>query len=457
MSALHRRRFLGTAALGAAGLLAAARRAMRITDLEIHEVLLPYHDYNATALFRYHGLNFQTRAIYILKTDVGLEGYGESYGVAPKKEAFAKYLGTDPFDWLADRENLPINSAVYDLMGKYLGVPAWKLLGPQVRSWVPVGAWTISRPPEAMAEEVLSVSRRGYHWLKYHVDHLQNVIDQTAAMQKAAPRGFKIHYDFNGDSNVEAMYPVLKELEKFPVAGRVEDPVKDDDHDGYRMLRAKCALPILVHHGAPSLEYFLLHQLCDGFMAGHAPVGQAIRLAALAETTNTPFMLQQSGGTITRAFLAHEAAVFRMAAIDHVDICHLWKEDVTVETLPVVGGSVEVPDRPGIGVSIDRAKLEKYARAPRPRQSRFLVRVRYANGPHLYFRFDPDAPEANLRFLNPPGKGVRDAGFGPHAPGPVPGYANPVASDFWDAEGSEEFERMWKRTESGPVWNEGGK
>ena len=30
-----------------------------------------------------------------------------------------------------------------------------------------------------------------------------------------------------------------------------------------------------------------------------------------------------------------------MATIDHVNVSHLWKEDVTVEEMPVVGGSVQ--------------------------------------------------------------------------------------------------------------------
>jgi L-alanine-DL-glutamate epimerase-like enolase superfamily enzyme len=428
---------------------------MRITDIQSYEILPPYHDYNATALFRYHGLGLQLRTIYIVKTDIGLEGYGESGGPL-REERFEKYIGTDPFDWIADTQNLPINMAVYDLMGKYLRLPAWKLLGQKVRSWVPVAAWTVSRPPEAMAEEVLSVSRRGYHWMKYHVDVLQNAVDQTEAMQQVAPRGFKIHYDFNEDSNFEAVYPVLRELERFPIAGRIEDPIRSIDQDGYRLLREKCSIPILIHHG-PS-DVFMAHHLCDGFMAGHASVGQALKLAAMAESMNTPFMLQQSGGTINQAFLAHEAAVFHMASLDHVNLCHLWQDDVTVERMPVVGGSVEVPNGPGLGITLDLEKLETYSRAPRPQQTRFLVRVRYTNGPSIYFRFDPDAPGANVRFLNPPGFGKRYSGYGADVPGPVPGYGNPVVTDFWDETGSEEFEKMWRRTESGPVWtgnNEG--
>ena len=457
---IHRRRLLKTAALGAGlapfslPLLSEARGRMKIVEIEEHEVVAPYHDYNAETLFRYHGLSLQRRVIYVVRTDTGLEGYGESGGPL-RKGRFKDYLGTDPFDWMADTRNLPMNMAVYDLMGKYLGLPVWKLLGPKVRSWIPVAAWTVSRPPEEMAEEVLDVSRRGYHWLKYHVDVLQNAIDQTEAMQKVAPAGFKIHYDFNEDSNFEAVYPVLRELEKFPVAGRIEDPIRSEDRDGYRLLREKCSIPILIHHGPH--DVFMREGLCDGFMGGHAAVGHAMKLSAMAESTNTPFMLQQTGGTINQAFLAHEVAVFPMAVLDHVNGCHLWKEQVTREDMPVVGGSVALPDGPGLGVSLDREKLKRLAQAPRPRQTRFLVRTRYEDGLSIFFRFDPDLPGANVRFLNPPGFGQRYSGFGPDVPGPVPGYANPVVSDFWDETGSPEFEAMWERTAEGPVWEQSGK
>jgi L-alanine-DL-glutamate epimerase-like enolase superfamily enzyme len=457
MTDFNRRKFMSSGAVGISllagpvGLLQASssgpsptrargRGAMRITDVEMHEVLIPYHDYHAATLFRYHGLGGQLRTIYVVRTDGDLEGYGESWGPAPKENPYTPFIGTDPFDWMADPHHLPMNMALYDLMGKFLGMPVWKLIGPKVRSWVPVSAWTVSQTPDAMAEEVSSVSKRGYHWMKYHVDVLQNVVDQTAAMQKVAPHGFKVHYDFNGDSTFEAVYPVLRELEKFPVAGRIEDPIQAIDHAGYRILRQKCSLPIIVHH-APA-DFFMLHNLCDGFMAGHAPLGEAMKLAALAQATNTPFMLQQCGGTINQSFLAHEAAVLGKAIIDHVSLCHLWNDDVAVEDMPVVGGSVQVPDKPGLGVTLDREKLRRYAGSPRPKQTRFLVRVRYAQGPTIYFRFNPDAPGANLRFL--PG----------NIPGPTPGYGNRVITDFWEEEGSEEFDQIWKRTGSGPTWKE---
>lgn len=455
----HRRQFLQTTGLAIAGLatfpdslLAKLGSQMKITEIETHKIIIPFQDYNAEQLFRYHGHQLQARKIFIVKTEGGLEGYGES-GPDWDEKQFQRYVGTSPFDWLADNDNLPMNMPMYDLMGKYLGLPVWKLLGPQARSWVPVAAWTVSQTPELMAEEVRNVSRRGYRWLKYHVDVLQNVVDQTAAMQKVAPPGFKVHYDFNEDSNFEAVYPVLKQLERFPIAGRIEDPIRNEDHHGYRLLRQKLSIPILIHHGPH--DVFMQEGLCDGFMAGHSPIGFAMKRAAIADSMNVPFMLQQTGGLINQAFLTHEAAVFRMASLDHVNLSHLWADDVVRERMPVVGGSVQVLNRPGLGVTIDRQKLERFAQSPRTKQTRFLVRVRYSGGPYIFFRFNPDQPGSNLRFLNPPAFGRRHAGYGPDVPGPVPGYGNPVISDFWDETGTEEFEVMWKKTEAGPVWMDG--
>ena len=287
-----------------------------------------------------------------------------------------------------------MNMANYDLMGKHLGLPAWKLIGPKVRSWVPVAAWTVSQEPVAMAEEVVQAAGRGYHWMKYHVAEVHNVIDQTRAMQEVAPPGFRIHYDFNVNRDVYTMCPIILELEKFPVAGRIEDVIKATDEDGYRMLREKCSLPIIIHHGPVEA---MIKNICDGYMSGHAAVGSAVKTSAIAEITRKPFMLQNAGGTLNQAFQAHQAAVFPMAAIDHVNLCHLWKEDVTCRW--------------------------------------------------THARLDP----------NLPGKGTawffHEQLHGFEVPGYVPSYDNPIDTDFWvEDEDPGEFEKMWQQTESGPAW-----
>ncbi len=420
----------------------------RITEIEAHDIYPEYHDFNGLYLARTHGRQIQGRTIFIVRTDAGVEGLGDQWGPAGNVEDLRqRYVGTDPFDWLNGQLDLPINMAIYDLIGKMLDVPVWKLVGPKVRSWVPVAAWTVSRPPADMAEEVRQAAARGYRWIKYHLDQVQNVLDQTAAMQEVAPEGFRVHYDFNANLPFYTICPILLELERFPVAGRIEDPMDPGDEDGYRLLKEKCKLPMITHHGPAE---FMVRRTCDGYMSGHAPVGMAAKLAAVAEMTRTPLMLQNAGGTINQAFLAHQAAVFPMATIDHVDLCHLWKEDVTVEAMPVVGGSVQVPEGPGLGVTLDRGQLEKCAARQPLDRGRFLVRMRHADGTTVYVRHDADQPGCadSMRQLD------RLTGY--RAPAVVPSYAAAVKTDYWEGEDDQEaFERWWGATEEGPAW-EGG-
>ena len=417
---------------------------MRITDVESHSICPPYHDFNDHTLQRYHGPLIQSRTVYVLHTDTGLQGIGEAVGHGHDEDMLReKCVGTDPFDWINAAADLGLNMATYDLMGKHLGLPAWKLMGPRVRSWIPVGAWTVSQEAKAMAEEVRQAAARGYRWMKYHVDEVQNVIHQAAAMQEAAPPWFRIHYDFNANSDYYTMRPILAELERFWVSGRFEDVARATDEDGWRMMREQSKLPVIIHHGPAE---FMVKGLADGYMAGHAPIGQGLKLGGVAELTDTPIMYQQAGGTINQAFLAHEVAVVPMATIDHVNLCHLWKEDVTTESMPVIGGSVQVPAGPGLGVELDRDRLQR-CQQPIEEPPRSLVRIRHGGGPTIYLRHDPSLPghQDDMRYYE------RLHHF--DVPGPTPSYVNDVITDFWEGtDEPQEFERLWAETESTPVW-----
>ena len=426
---------------------------LRITDVEVHEIVAPYQDFNARRLTRHRQLSFQARTVYVIRTDVGLEGYGETGNApAPKREEFAYLIGRNPFLEFNRVTHLGMSMALYDLMGKYLGIPLWKLIGPQVRTWIPLAAWTMSQQPEGMAKEVVNLSQRGYNWLKYHVDFFQNVVDQTEAVQRVAPPGFRLQYDFNGDEGLNTVLPILKELERFPVAGRVEDPLRSNrpaDRDDWRLLRESTRLPILAH--GPGTDY-LIEKAADGCLISRFAVPEAIRAAHVAEAINAPFMLQHVGGNITLAFLAHEASVFKLATMAHIHCSHLWKDDVTVETLPVVGGKVKVPQGPGLGVTLDHEKLRQLATPEKPKRDRFVVRMKYHGGLIVYLRFVEDPYQVGKRYLAGAGRSLPIDELPNHVPGSGPKYRRPVTTDFWDETGTAEFERIWKRTESGPYW-----
>ena len=319
---------------------------MKVTEIEVHEISLEYVDWIAYQLNHFYGP--AKRTVYVAHTDDGLVGLGEGHAAEPD-EVVGRYIGTNPFEWVGDETSLALGTAMYDLMGKAAGVPVYKLFGQKVRSWVPVGSWTVSTHPDRMAEAVREYAAQGYTWMKYHLSPFENVIDQTEAMQAAAPEGFRIHYDFTMHGTDDHMPELLDKLERFPVAGCFEDPLPPGDMQGYIELRKRTRLPVVLHHFPMGATYEVLMKPADAYMLGHQLIGEAVRRAGLFAADNSPFMLQNVGGNITRAMTAHMMTAFPSANFHFISTTETWKSDVVSERLEPVNGFVRVPESPGLG------------------------------------------------------------------------------------------------------------
>jgi L-alanine-DL-glutamate epimerase-like enolase superfamily enzyme len=406
---------------------------MKITDIELHPFHTPLRAWNRNQHRLFQGSNWDMRTIVILRTDSGLEGLGEFTGtVNPTVEqALEELRDTNPCRWLAHPQlNIWLAPAIYDLVGKANDVPAYQLFGPKVRSWVPVSSWTVSQTPAKMAQEVEHAVEQGYTWMKYHTHSFHNVIDQTRAMQQVAPRGFKVHYDINFNNTVDHVVELAKELAQFPIAGLIEDPLRTFDFEGYKTLRQKCALPIIFHH-LPLSGREALMGLADGYMLGHAPIGMVVQRAGLFEAANVPFMTQNTGGNITRAMVVHMGAAFERANLHHVTLAHLWEEDPVEPDFKVVAGQVEVPEKPGLGLTLNYEKLERLKSIKPPLIPKALIRIKVERGPTVYAR----PPLSRSSQITPE-----------MVPGVGEGYDRLVDQDFWFDDGSADFAALWEET-----------
>jgi hypothetical protein len=177
----------------------------------------------------------------------------------------------------------------------------------------------------------------------------------------------------------------------------------------------------------------------DSYMLGHTPVGQVIDRTGLFEALNVPFMMQNVGGNITRAFAAHMSAAMPRATLHQVTATNLWDEDVVTPTLEVTGGMVTVPEEPGLGLTLDRDALARFTTAALAPLPRALVRIQYSGMPTIY--------------AHPPLTGLKDElGTGPSfLPGYGPGYNLPIDQDFWEDDDTTGFEDAWEKTAEGPV------
>ena len=164
---------------------------MKITDIEVIPIAMPlakrYEDHDGP--IRMH--NIDQHVVVKIHTDHGMVGYGnsEDFPTLPQSEV-EPLIGRDPFDFINNDLHIALGMALYDVMGKYLEVPAYKLMGRKVRSAVPVAAWTRPCAPEVFRGEIQRAADQGYTIFKMHSSSLYDVIEQTRAAEEVAPPGF---------------------------------------------------------------------------------------------------------------------------------------------------------------------------------------------------------------------------------------------------------------------------
>jgi gluconate/galactonate dehydratase len=406
---------------------------LKVTEIEVHHVATEYNDWIAYQLNHYHGPGRQT--VYVVHTDDGRVGLGEKGGAPEPQEVVDQYIGSNPFEWMGDETSIALGTAMYDLMGQAAGVPVYKLFGQKYRSWVPVSSWTVSTHPERMAEAVERYAAQGYTWMKFHLSPFENVFDQTAAMEKVAPEGFKIHYDFTGGGTDDHMPDLLERLSQSPIAGCFEDSIDERDIQASIELRQRIKLPIVRHRAAMDCTYEVMMGVGDAYMRGHQKIGAAILAAGLFAAGNIPFMLQNVGSTITRAMVTHMMAAFPSATFHFINASETCKSDVVRERLEPVNGFVRVPEKPGLGLTLDRDELERLEQLELPPPKSWIIKSRYANGSRMYNLYDV---QKQRHFLVRP-DWVR---------GLVPmSFDAPIQTEYWDDDGTPEFEEMMARLE----------
>lgn len=129
----------------------------------------------------------------------------------------------------------------------------------------------------------------------------------------------------------------------------------------------------------------------------------------------------------------HMQSVFPTAWLHTQSDAETWKADFVNEKIEPVNGLVRVPNRPGLGVTLNREALETLKNLKLPAQPKWIIKSKFANGTMMYNIADP----AQSIFMVRPD--VRKL---------IPmSYVSPVSSEWWDDDGSPEYRTMFQRIE----------
>ena len=353
----------------------------------------------------------------LILTEQGLIGWGETYGiVAPEavraivEDVIAPVLeGRDPSAPAVIHEDLydlmrvrgyfggfyldalaAVDIALWDLLGKRLGVPVHRLLGGAHRDRVRAYAshWLSgAETPEQAAEGAREAVRRGFTAFKWvAVTHERLRDNETAAIERAtrlmaAAReavgpGVDIMVEcseFLSPRTAERLDRALAPYDPF----WFEEPIPYENAKAMAQLQSRIRTPIatgerlLSRHefrellelgGCRVLQPDIMH--CGGFT-------EMRRIAALADTWYVPLAPHNPGGPICVAASLHlSAAIPNFLILEQMEPQRATRDRLSHPPLILEDGYFQVPDAPGLGVEPDLEAIQAIAAQPQPRRER---------------------------------------------------------------------------------------
>ena len=334
---------------------------MKITKVEQFVVAVPH----IPPIQKHRPQDYIERPIAIIKvhTDEGIYGLGEGGRGERFDGVMDSWMGMNPMALKWQSLGGAFGSAIFDIVGKALGVPAHKLMGAQHWEKVPVGYWSCPMEPEEFAREAEVGVKLGFktHKLKARP---WNIVETVRLMTEAAGKDYGIIVDPNFTFETpEQSIRLAYELEKYNIQA-FEDPFsyKEYGWDSYRQFREQTRIPLAPHLYDPKMIMAAIKaEAADMFNTGGSPAG-TLQNAGIADAAGRPVWLQvvALGLGVSGAFGTHVHAVIKNATIPS-DCLHFVREnDLTYGALTPKDGSVEVPTVPGLGVELDMKAVEKY-------------------------------------------------------------------------------------------------
>jgi len=294
-------------------------------------------------------------------------GYGEAspyeyYGESPETvlaciALFAGNLGNDPFALEDIMERLDkiirlnpsakaaVDMALYDIVGKMLNVPLYRLLGlnPSRATYT---SFTIGLDtPINMAKKALVA--RDYPILKvklgtrHDIDIIKAIRDVSSAVLRIDANSAWTPKE--AIKNIQALAPYNVEF--------VEQPIAAHDYAGLKLIRENVPVPIIADESCVTSEDIpRLAGVVDGIVIKLMKCGgirQALKMIHVARAHNLLIMLS----CMIESSLAITAAAHLSPLVDYADLDgHLLINNDPYTGVSVEKGKLVLPDGPGLGV-----------------------------------------------------------------------------------------------------------
>jgi L-alanine-DL-glutamate epimerase-like enolase superfamily enzyme len=267
-----------------------------------------------------------------------------------------------------------VDLALWDLLGKSLGAPVWRLLGGRRAERMPAyasGGWA---DEAGIGDQLLGyVKQGGFGAVKMRVGVMDGEPHRSAARVRAARRALgpdvKLMADAHGTWTVSEAKAFCRMVEDQDLYW-LEEPVTADDKAGLAEVRRATSVPIstgeseFTRHDFREIAELRGADVLQPDLAIAGGLTEGLRIAAIASAFNlrlAPHLW--SGAPAFAAGLALAASQSAGFILEYSLGANPLLHELVHERFPVVEGQVEIPDRPGLGITVDEAFVRRHARA----------------------------------------------------------------------------------------------
>jgi len=271
-----------------------------------------------------------------------------------------------------------VEMACWDILGKSLGVPVWRLLGGKCRDQVPAyanGWYQVERTPGAIAERAREVIKMGYAALKldpfgtgsYELSEKEKCrsVEIVSAVREAIGPEAELFIEMHGRFATHTAIDMCHRLAPYR-PGWFEEPVPPENVQALvEVRRAVAPLGIPLAAGERSFTRYLYLDLFreravdiiqpDVCHAGG--IAETRKIAAMAEAHYMPVAPHNACspvGTMASLHLAVSTPNFKILETFD-DMVEPWVREAIIGRPEVRNSHFSIPEAPGLGVDLNEA------------------------------------------------------------------------------------------------------
>lgn len=366
---------------------------MKISKIEVVHIKVPLRKpYNLSKII---GTIRTTEPIIVkIHTDEGLIGIGETdplcafteetpetVKVIIKNYLGPAIIGADPLNIAKIFEGMDsiikgnylakaaIDMACYDIMGKVTNLPVYTILGGKLRERIPIMGSLGSDKPENNAKEALEVKKLGYSSVMIKVGAQDVLLDveRVKAIREAVGGDFPLIVDANQGWDASTAIKFARLVEKYNIA-LLEQPVPYWDIANMARVRKSISIPVSADESLFSINdaiRLIREEAADVFTIKVAKLGiyKTKQIMDLASAYGIQCLMNSmiEEGITQAASLQLGASARNLWEFGHAYFSPLrLEDDISDYSAQIINGKVEVNDKPGLGIRIIEAKLERY-------------------------------------------------------------------------------------------------